>query len=85
MIGQKTQMAIAIIAAVLLAILLAEISYFLIPAPSNQTPLPTPVPSIPNQIFMAILWIGFAALITVTTVAAVLLINRIITKRKHLE
>lgn len=82
MIGQKTQMVIAVITAVLLVILLAGISYFLVPDPSNQTPLPMPVPSILNQIFVAILWIGVAALIAITTVAVVLLINRRITKKK---
>jgi heme/copper-type cytochrome/quinol oxidase subunit 4 len=85
MIGQKTQMVTAVITAILLAILLAGLSYFLVPEPSNQAPLPMPVPSVLNQIFVAILWIGLAALIAITTVAVVLLINRRITKKNNLE
>lgn len=83
MIGQKTQMVIVVIVAILLAILLAGISCLLVPDQPNQMPPPMPVPSVLTQIFAAILWIGLAALIATTTVGAVFLVNQIITKKKH--
>lgn len=70
-------MVLAAVAAILLGLLLLGISYFLTPDQSNQKPLPMPVPSTLNQIFMALLWIGFAALIAFTIVVLALLINRI--------
>jgi len=75
--GQKTKMGLAAVAALLLSLLLFGISYLLVPSKSSQTPLPMPVPSIVNQIFVAILWIGLAAALAIIIVATVFLINRI--------
>lgn len=71
-------MALAVVAAVLLGLLLAGISYILVP---DQKPLPMPVPSILNQIFGAVLWIALAALIAITIVGAMLLVNRVRNKK----
>jgi ABC-type sugar transport system permease subunit len=79
--GQKTKMGLAAIAALLLSLLLVGLSYLLVHSKSNQTPLPMPVPSILNQIFVAILWIGLAAALAIIIVATVFLINRIKSKK----
>lgn len=73
-IGQKAKLLTAIILAPALAISLLEISYLLIP---EQMPIPMPEPSMLNQIFGAILWIGIAALIAVAVVGTTLVINRV--------
>lgn len=80
-LGQKTKMALAAIAALLLSFLLVGVSYLLVPSKSSQTPLPMPVPSIVNQVFIAILWIGLAAALAIIIVASVFLINRAKSKK----
>jgi TRAP-type C4-dicarboxylate transport system permease small subunit len=77
-IGQKAKMAIAVILAILLTLLLAQISYMLFPnQPSDQMPIPRPAPSMIDQIVETMLWIGLAAFIAIAIVGAVLLTNRI--------
>jgi ABC-type sugar transport system permease subunit len=78
--GQKTKMGLAAVAALVLSLLLVGISYLLVPNKSSQTPLPMPVPSIINQILVAISWIGLAAALAIIIVATVFLINRIKSK-----
>jgi hypothetical protein len=73
-IGQKAKLLTAIILAPALAISLLEISYLLIP---EQVPIPLPEPSMFNQLFGAILWIGIAALIAVAVVGSTLAISRV--------
>lgn len=71
-------MAIAVTLAILSALLLAGISYILFPDQTpGQMPIPKPAPSILDQIFGAILWIGLAALIAITIVGAILLTSRV--------
>ncbi len=74
-------MLLAAIAALLLSLLLLEISYLLFPNKSSQTPLPMPLPSMLNQIIVAIFWIGLAAVLAIIIVATVFLINWIKIKK----
>lgn len=81
-------MVAAVILAILLAFLLAGTSYIIFPdQTSQQIPIPMPVPkpgpSLLDQIFWAILWIGLAAFIAIAIVGALLLISRI--KRKKTD
>jgi amino acid transporter len=85
----KTKMAVAVILAILSAFLLVGISYLLFP---DQTPQQSPIPMptskpepLLDQILWAIEWIGLAALIAITIVGAVFIINRIIREKtpKH--
>ncbi|MCL4429953.1 MAG: hypothetical protein M1167_04290 [Chloroflexi bacterium] len=79
MISPKLKMLIAVAAAVLLGLLLLPISYLLTPQ-SNQKPLPMPVPSSENQIFVASLWIGVALLISVSVVGILILAYCVVRK-----
>ena len=82
MIGQKGKMTIAVIAAISLGLLLVGITYILFPnQTSEQTPIPKPIPSMSNQIFSAVLWISLAASIAITVVGAVVMVNRIRSKK----
>jgi hypothetical protein len=83
--GQKTKMALAATAALLLSLLLVGISYLLVPSKPNQKPLPMPVPSIVNQIFGAILWICLAVFLALIIVGAVFFVNRIKNKKSNTE
>ena len=75
--GQKTKMAMAALAALLLSFLLVGISYLLVPSKSSQKPLPMPEPSMQSQIFMAFLWIGLVVLISIAAFGTILLVNRL--------
>jgi hypothetical protein len=76
-------MALAAAAAILLGLLVFEVSYLLTPANSNNgMPLPTPESSFIKALIMALLWMGLAALLAFSIVALGILINRIIAKRK---
>ncbi|MEM2081496.1 MAG: hypothetical protein QW744_04405 [Candidatus Bathyarchaeia archaeon] len=84
MIGQKMTMAAAAVLAVALAFLLVGMSYILFPEQTSQeqTPMPIPKPQpLLDQILWAIQWIGLAAFIAITVVGAVLLMNRIRSKK----
>ncbi|NLB77077.1 MAG: hypothetical protein GX799_11555 [Crenarchaeota archaeon] len=79
MITQKAKLVLAAVAAILLTLLLVEISYFL----SSNDLRDTFGPEAPllNLIFIAIYWIGLAVLISFSIVAIGVLINRIIRKK----
>ena len=82
MIGQKGKMTIAVIGAISLGLLLVGITYIFFPnQTSEQTPIPKPIPSMSNQIFSAVLWIGLGAFIAITVVGAVVMVNRIRSKK----
>jgi TRAP-type C4-dicarboxylate transport system permease small subunit len=82
-------MVLAAVAALLLTLLLIEISYFLSSDNSynahNSYGMPPPIPEAPllNQIFVALCWIGLAALIAFSIVALALLINRIRHRKEY--
>jgi hypothetical protein len=78
-------MAMAVIVALSSAFLLIGISYILFPDQTSQqrpTPMPIskPIPLL-NQILWTIQWIGLAAIIAITIVGAMLLINRVRNKK----
>lgn len=75
MTGPKLKSAVAVAAAVLAGLALLPVSYLLTPQP-NQNPLPMPVPSVESQIFSASMWIGFAALVSFSTVGLFVLVQR---------
>ena len=78
-------MAITVILAILSAFLLLGISYILFPDQTLQqppAPLPTSKPeNLLNEVLWAIQWIGLAAIIAITIVGAVLLVNRVKSKK----
>lgn len=78
--GQKTQMLLAAISALIVSLLLVGISYVL--APSNNETLPMPEPSIEHQIFTALLWMGLAALFAFITVTISLMLSRMLRRYK---
>ena len=82
MLGLKSQMTLAAVAAVLLGLLLLGVSYYLTPETPNQDSLPMPVPSTAHQIFMGILWTGLAATIALAAVAIGVLTNRMRNKKR---
>lgn len=89
LIRQKMTMAAAAVLAVALAFLLLGMSYILFPEQTSQEPTPMPIPKpepLLDQILWAIQWIGLAAFIAITAVGALLLINRIRSKKtpKHI-
>lgn len=81
--GPKLKSVVAIAAAVLLGLLLLQVSYLLTPQPeaayipTSQTLSPMPVPSTESQIFAATLWIGFAVLVSVSAVGMFVLVQRV--------
>lgn len=84
MITQKAKMVLAAVAALLLTLLLLEISYFLGSDNLHDSfgmPLPTPQAPLLNQIFIALCWIGLVVLISFSMVAIGVFINRIIRRR----
>jgi hypothetical protein len=77
---QKVTIAEAVVLAVLLAFLLVGVSFILLPDQTSQPITPTPIPKpepLLNQILWAFQWIGLAALVAISAVGAVLLINRV--------
>ncbi|MCW4024802.1 MAG: hypothetical protein NWF01_07190 [Candidatus Bathyarchaeota archaeon] len=77
MIGQKTKMMMAVTLAAVSCLLIAEISYLVFPdQTSGQVPTPQPSPSIMEQLVWAMLWLGVAALISLTIVGAVMLVKK---------
>lgn len=84
--GLKRQIAIAAFLAILLAFLLAGISCVLFPSEaSNGMPLPMSVASTFDLIAGALLWLGLAALITLTVVGAIMLTIRVRNKKTEKE
>ncbi|MEM2099682.1 MAG: hypothetical protein QXU99_08120 [Candidatus Bathyarchaeia archaeon] len=79
-------MTIAVILAVISGLLFAGIFIILFPNQTqDQMPIPRPSPSVLEQALWAMLGIGLVALIAISIVAVVLLINRIITKKKQFQ
>lgn len=72
------KIALAIILAVLSALLLAAASDMLFPDnDSNGMPIPMPEPNRTYQFLWSLQWIGIALLVSLLTVTAILLVNRI--------
>jgi multidrug efflux pump subunit AcrB len=76
-IGQKSKMVMAVSLAVVSCLVIAGISFLFFPdQTSGQVPTPKPSPSITDQLVWAMSWLGFAALISLTIVGAILLVKR---------
>ncbi len=84
LIGQKTKMAIAVVLAVFSAFLLLGLSYAVFPdEPSQPLPGPTGNPeSLLSQVIWVIQWVGFAAVVALVIVVAILLVHRVITRKQ---